>query len=76
MKKKLYLQPAIDVMGIQPLQMLNATRGWSKDSNPPTGVTQEDPVNESDLLPPPSTSDPSSGDDGGEEGYGGFLDLD
>lgn len=71
MKKKLYLQPAIDVMGIQPLQLLDATRGWSQDGNTPTEVTQEDPVDENDKLP--STGDPWSEDD---DGYGGFLDLD
>ena len=70
MKKKLYLQPAIDVIGIQPLQMLNATRGWSQDGNPPTGVEQENEVNENDKLP-------SSGDLWDEDdGYGNFLDLD
>ena len=76
MKKKIYLQPDTEITGVMPLRLMQESRGWSKDGNPPIGVTQEDPVNESDLLPPPSTSDPSSGDDGGEEGYGGFLDLD
>jgi hypothetical protein len=76
MKKKIYLQPDTEITGVMPLRLMQESRGWSKDGNPPTGVTQEDPVNKSDLLPPPSTSDPSSGDDGGEEGYGGFLDLD
>jgi hypothetical protein len=71
MKKKLYLQPAIDVMGIQPLQLLDATRGWSQDGDPPTGVVQEDEVDEDDKLPSPG--DPWSEDD---DGYGGFLDLD
>ena len=65
MKKKLYLQPAIDVMGIQPLQMLNATRGWSKDGNPPTGVEQENEVNENDKLP--SSGDLWDEDDGCSE---------
>lgn len=64
MKKKLYLQPAIDVIGIQPLQLLDATRGWSQDGNTPTEVTQEDEVDEDDYF---------NDDDGG---YGGFLDLD
>ena len=68
MKKKLYLQPVIDVMGIQPLQMLNATRGWSKDGNPPTTVKKEEEVKEGDKLPP---SDLWS-----DDSYGGFLDLD
>jgi hypothetical protein len=62
MKKKLYLQPVIDVMGIQPLQMLNATRGWSKDGNPPTKVEKEPEVGE--------TGTPGLWDDDG------FLDLD
>ena len=72
MKKKLYLQPAIDVMGIQPLQMLNATRGWSKDGNPPYRVYQEDEVKDLDKLLPSGTN--VWGD--GEDHYGGFLDLD
>lgn len=70
MKKKLYLQPAIDVMGIQPLQLMDATRGWSQDGNPPTKVEKEKDVSEGDKLPHDVNI---WGDD---DEYGGFLDLD
>lgn len=64
MKKKLYLQPAIDVMGIQPLQLLDASRGWSQNGDTPNDVEQEDEVDKDDYF----------NDDIG--GYGGFKDLD
>ena len=70
MKKKLYLQPAIDVMGIQPLQLLDATRGWSQDGNTPTEVEQEGRVGEDGELP---SSNNLWGDD---DEYDDFLDLD
>ena len=74
MKKKLYLQPAIDVMGIQPLQMLNATRGWSQDGNPPTEIEIEPGVSNSDIILPSTGGGDDDDDDDGD--YGGFLDLD
>lgn len=64
MKKKLYLQPAIDVMGIQPLQLLDASRGWSQNGDTPNDVEKEDEVDDDDYF----------NDDIG--GYGGFKDLD
>lgn len=63
MKKKLYLQPAIDVMGIQPLQLLDASRGWSQNGDTPNDVEKEDEVDEDDYF-------------NDDSGYGGFLDLD
>ena len=74
MKKKLYFQPAIDVMGIQPLQMLNATRGWSQDGNSPTEIGKEPGVSDSDLILPSTGGGDDDDDDDGD--YGGFLDLD
>ena len=68
MKKRIYLQPAIEIIGILPLQLLDASRGWSKDGNPPTVVEKEQVVNEGDKLPSPNLWD--------GESYGGFLDLD
>ena len=64
MKKKIYLQPAIEVAGIMPIQLMAGTEGWAKDGNPPTAVVKEEDVNENDKI--------SSGlwDDEG------FLDLD
>ena len=64
MKKKIYLQPAIEVAGIMPIQLMAGTEGWAKDCNPPTAVVKEEDVNENDKI--------SSGlwDDEG------FLDLD
>ena len=67
MKKRLYLQPAIEIIGILPLRLLDGSRGWSKDGNPPTKVEVEGEVEEADKLPP---------SDIWGEGYGGFLDLD
>ena len=63
MKKKLYLKPAIKVAGFVTHRFIATSPGWSRDSNPPYEVEQEDDVNEDDLLP-------------GGGGYGGFLDLD
>ena len=68
MKKKLYLQPATDVTGIMPLPLMDASRGWAINGNPPTNVEQEDPVNDNDKLP--------SSDLWDDDSYGGFLDLD
>ena len=62
MKKKLYLQPATEVIGIQTPQLMGASRGWSQNGDPPTPVEQEDDVDDDD------------GND--DDGYGGFLDLD
>ena len=76
MKKKLYLQPAIDVMGIQPLQMLNATRGWSQDGNPPTEIEIEPGVSNSDIILPSTGGGGGDDDDDDDGDYGGFLDLD
>ena len=63
MKKRLYLQPAIEIIGILPLQLLDASRGWSKDGNPPTVVEKEEEVQGS--SPPQNLWDED-----------GFLDLD
>ena len=68
MKKRLYLQPAIEIIGILPLQLMEASRGWSKDGNPPFTVEQEEEVQEKDKLPSVDLWD--------DGGYGGFLDLD
>lgn len=63
MKKKLYLKPAIKVVGFVTHRFIATSPGWSRDSNPPYKVEQEDDVDEDDF-------DPIGGD------YGGFLDLD
>ncbi len=62
MKKKIYLQPDIEVTGIQPFQLMAGTEGWAKDGNPPTEVEKEPKVGE--------TGTPGLWDDDG------FLDLD
>ncbi len=67
MKKNQYLQPISEVIGVLPYQLMDATRGWSKDGNPPTTVEQEAGVDENDKLPT---------DLWGDDSYGGFLDLD
>lgn len=61
MKKKIYLQPAIKVKGFLPLRLMDVSRGWARDGNPPTEVEIEDGVDDDDLD---------------DWGYGGFLDLD
>ena len=66
MKKKIYLQPDIEVAGVQPLRLMDESRGWAKDGNPPTAVEKEQAVKENDKLP--GLWD--------EDSYGGFLDLD
>lgn len=66
MKKRIYLQPVTEVTGILPLQLMEASRGWAQDGNPPTIVEKEDEVNENDRQPSSLW----------DEGYGGFLDLD
>ena len=68
MKKKLYLQPAIEVTLILPIQLMGNSRGWSKDGNNPYDVEQEEEVKEKDKE-----SGNLWGDD---DEYGGFLDLD
>jgi len=35
MKKKKYLQPAIEVTLILPIQLMGNSRGWSQDGNNP-----------------------------------------
>lgn len=65
MKKKIYLQPVIEVTGITPLQLMVDSRGWSKDGEPPTAVEKEEAVSENDKT--------GLWDD---DSYGGFLDLD
>ena len=67
MKKKIYLQPAIEITGILPIRLMAGTEGWAKDGNPPTAVEQEKAVSEDDKLQSSGLWD---------EGYGGFLDLD
>lgn len=67
MKKKLYLQPDTEAIGVLSIHLMEATRGWAKDGNPPTKVEVEGEVEEADKLPP---------SDIWGEGYGGFLDLD
>ena len=67
MKKRLYLQPAIEIIGTLPLRLLDGSRGWSKDGNPPTVVEKEEGVDENDKLPTSLWDDDS---------YGGYLDLD
>ena len=64
MKKKLYLQPAIEVTFILPIQLMGNSRGWSQDGKTPNDVEQEEGVKDEDYF----------NDDNG--GYGGFLDLD
>ena len=66
MKKKIYLQPDVEDIGMLPFQLMDASRGWSRDANPPTPVEMEGSVNENDKLPSSSAWDE----------YGGFLDLD
>lgn len=66
MKKKKYLQPDVEDIGMLPFQLMDASRGWSRDANPPTPVEMEESVNENDKLPSSSAWDE----------YGGFLDLD
>ena len=68
MKKKQYLQPAVEVTFILPIQLMGNSRGWSQDGDTPNDVEQEDDVNENDKE-----SDNLWGDD---DEYGGFLDLD
>ncbi len=41
MKKKLYLQPAIEVIDIRPFDLLRTSPGWAKDGNPPIEVEKE-----------------------------------
>ena len=41
MKKK-YLQPTTEVIGILPIRILDVSRGWSKDGNPPFTVEKEE----------------------------------
>ena len=62
MKKKIYLQPDIEVTGIQPFQLMAGTEGWAKDGNPPIEVEKESEAGGSDT--------PSLWDNDG------FLDLD
>ena len=68
MKKKKYLQPAIEVTLILPIQLMGNSRGWSKDGNNPYDVEQEEEVGEGDKE-----SDKLWGYD---DEYGNFLDLD
>ena len=49
MKKKIYLQPVTDIIEIQPLQLMDASRGWSKDGNPPINVEKEEEAKENNL---------------------------
>lgn len=63
MKKKIYLQPVTDIIEIQPLQLMDASRGWSKDGNPPINVEKEEEAKENN--PSSSIWDQD-----------GFLDLD
>lgn len=65
MEKKKYLQPAIEVDGIMPIQLMAGSPGWSKDGESPTAVEKEDAVSENDKT--------GLWDD---DSYGGFLDLD
>lgn len=53
MKKKIYLQPDVEDIGMLPFQLMDASRGWSRDASPPTPVEMEGSVNENDncLLP-------------------------
>ena len=67
MKKRFYIQPDTEIIGVLPFRLMDESRGWAKDANPPTTVEQEAAVKESDRQP-------SSLWDG--QGYGGFLDLD
>lgn len=69
MKKKPYLHPTTEVVASQSFRLMDASRGWSQDGNPPYDVTQENEVNENDKLP---SSENLWGND---DEYGGFLDL-
>jgi len=62
MKKKIYLQPDTEITGVMPLRLMQESRGWSKDGNPPTAVEKEPEVGE--------TGTPNLWDNDG------FLDLD
>ncbi len=68
MKKKKYLQPAIEVTLILPIQLMGNSRGWSQDGNNPYDVEQEEEVGDGDKE-----SDKLWGYD---DEYGNFLDLD
>ena len=57
-----YLKPVTKVAGLVTCRFIAASPGWSRDSNPPYKVEQEEEVDEDDLLP-------------GGRGYGGFFDL-
>lgn len=50
MKKKIYLQPAIEITGITPFRLMAGTEGWAKDGNPPTTVVKEEDVDENDKI--------------------------
>ena len=62
MKKKIYLQPDTEITPILPFHLMDASRGWSKDGEPPTAVEKEPEVGGSGT--------PGLWDDDG------FLDLD
>ena len=68
MKKKPYLHPATEAVVSQSFRLMDASRGWSQDGNPPFDVTQQEEVKDDDKLPSP-------GDPWDNDGYGGFLDL-